>query len=142
MVAQPSMSIPIFKLTMIEHQTKSASELLQRWTRMELTVRCALTPNDPSLIRIFLRTGNYLIQLGLLPNEKTQRFMLRLLVKTANDTELPIYWRSVCLEYVWQPLAKLATLIGRDKSAFEVLETLVHVAHDELLSAQNFTRDR
>jgi hypothetical protein len=114
----------------------SPEQVLQRFERLHVSIRCALAPGHPASIRLYLHCGAFLVQRGQLGNEATQRRMFGLLLQTARDCALPLAWRSLCLEHVWLPMAKLAWLTRRrDPIAFAAIEAAVQMAHDRLAAA-------
>jgi hypothetical protein len=82
-----------------------------RWERMHVAIRCGLHATQPTLIRIYLGLGRWLVQRGLLDDLVANERMLRLLLDTARDEALPWFWRSVCLEHTAMPVARLTTLL-------------------------------
>lgn len=106
--------------------TATPSALLRRWQRLHLQVRCALHTDRPSLVQQYLACGTLLTRRGPFDALATQRRMLQLLLQTANDSALPWFWRSVCLEHCTQPLARLSALLRlHDPLAFAALEAAV-----------------
>jgi hypothetical protein len=81
-----------------------------RWERMHVAIRCGLHADQPALLRAYLGLGRWLVQRGQLDDGAANRRMLQLLLDTAGDHALPWWWRSVCLEHVDRPLARLTTL--------------------------------
>jgi hypothetical protein len=107
--------------------------LLARWRRLEMHVRCALWPNAPGRIRLYLQAGLLLARHGAQPPLAVHRRMLQLLLRTARDDALPWFWRSVCLEHVTLPLAQLAShLRPVDPAAYEALAAAVQRAREAL----------
>lgn len=90
----------------------AAQALLDRWQRLELQVRCALAPEQPGIVRIFVHAGLHLVRHGLRPADEVYEHLLDTLLATARDEGLPWFWRSVCLEQVNLPLARLRSLKG------------------------------
>ena len=113
--------------------TASPSALLRRWQRLHLQVRCALQADQPALIRQYLACGTLLTRRADLPAAATQLRMLGVLLQTAEDRALPWFWRSVCLEHVPQPLARLSALLRlHDPLAWQAVEAAVQRAQDAL----------
>lgn len=109
------------------------SPQLDRWQRLQLQVRCALAPAQPTRIRLYLMAGLHLVRLGQLPTEHVHARMLQTPLHTAEDTALPWFWRSVCLEHVPLPLAHLVSRLGtHDAPALRTIEAAVQRAHDHL----------
>jgi len=93
-----------------------------RWERMHVAIRCGLHASQPTLIRIYLGLGRWLVQQGLVDEQRANRCMLRLLLDTARDEALPYFWRSVCLEHTAMPVARLTTLLKpRDPEGLDAL---------------------
>lgn len=82
-----------------------------RWERMHVAIRCGLHPTQPALIRVYLGVGRWLVRQGQLDERVACQRMLGLLLDTARDDALPWFWRSLCLEHVPAPLARLTTLL-------------------------------
>lgn len=106
---------------------------LRRWQRLQLQVRCALTPQQPTCIRLYLHAGLLATREGWLPPEDGLRRMLATLLQTAEDEALPWFWRSVCLEHVALPLTHLRSRLGRaDPQGLAALEATVQRAQERL----------
>ena len=109
------------------------TDAVQRWRRLQMQVRCGLYPDQPARIRRFLLAGARLVRLGLLAPAAVQLQTVRTLVQVGEDTALPWFWRSVCLEHVNLPLARLRSLIGgQDPQTLRTLELSVQRARDRL----------
>ena len=76
------------------------------WERVHMATRCGLRATQPTLMRIDLGLGRWLVHRGLFDDRITNP---RLLLGTARDEALPRFWRSVCLEHTALPLARLST---------------------------------
>ena len=112
---------------------KRASELVHRWERVQMHVRCGLSMEQPGCLRLYLHTGLKIARSGLRPAAAVHLAMLRTLLCTAQDEELPWFWRSVCLEHVNLPLAQLNSLIGiNDPVAMQSIQAVVQHARDRL----------
>ena len=74
---------------------KRASELVHRWERVQMHVRCGLSMEQPGCLRLYLHTGLKIARSGLRPAAAVHLAMLRTLLCTAQDEELPWFWRSV-----------------------------------------------
>ena len=96
-------------------------------------IRCGLAPTQAALIRVCLGLDQHLVQLGVRDELAANRQMLKLLLDTANDPALPWYWRSVCLEHVSRPLARLAHRLAlHDPLALQALQGSVQQTRDGL----------
>lgn len=113
-----------------------------RWERMHVSIRCGLHASQPTLIRIYLGLGRWLVRQGLRDDQRAHRRMLGLLLETARDESLPWFWRSVCLEHTAMPVARLTTLLKRqDPEALDALLTGLVSAQAQLgVAAQASTR--
>lgn len=88
-----------------------------RWQRLQMHLRCGLTPEHPALIRVWLGLGRYLVRLGALDEVAAQQRMLSVLLACAGDAALPWWWRSLCLEHVDVPLARLTHRVAAPAAA-------------------------
>ena len=85
---------------------------IERWRRLETGVRCAYNPAQPQAIRCWLLLGDLLVRKGWTDAAAVHQRMLSVLLATANDEALPWFWRSVCLEHVNLPQARLTSLLA------------------------------
>lgn len=107
--------------------------LRARWERLHVDVRCALRPSEPSRIRQYLQCGHKLAALGAVGELAVQAHMLRTLLRTARDPELPAFWRSACLELTQEPLRQLRPLLGlHDPLAMHDIEMAVRACAQRL----------
>lgn len=105
---------------------RKARELLQRWRRIEMHVRCGLSPEQPGCVRIYVHAGLHIVRHGLRPALEVHQQMLLTLLRCARDESLPWFWRSVCLENVNLPLARLSSLLRvHDPLAVQALHAQV-----------------
>jgi hypothetical protein len=112
---------------------RRATELLHRWQRIQMHVRCGLSPEQPGCVRLYLHTGLKIARSGLRPATAVHLAMLRTLLGAAQDEALPWFWRSVCLEHVNLPLAQLQSLIGvNDPIAMQAIDAAVQRTRDRL----------
>ena len=59
--------------------------------------------------------------------------MLSVLLQVAHDEALPWFWRSVCLEHISYPLARLRSLLkANDPIALQAVDSAVQSAHERL----------
>lgn len=122
-------------------QTQHAA-LLRWWDRIGIGVRCAYNPDCACAARLYLEAGRRVVAAGARSEEQVQRRLLTVLLQTARDKALPWYWRSVCLEHVTHPLARLQSLLRRtDPIALEAMHCAVQAAHDELGAPPRLERD-
>jgi hypothetical protein len=118
--AQPSANTP-------------ALSLVQRWRRAQMHVRCGLSAHQPRSVRAYLHLGLELTRRGLHPPLAVHMQMLNTLLQAGQDEALPWFWRSVCLEHVNLPLARLTTLLAvHDPIATQALQCAVQRAQDGL----------
>lgn len=109
------------------------AEAVQRWRRLQMQVRCGLYPDQPGRVRRFLLAGARLARLGLMSPAAVQLQTVRTLLQVGEDSTLPWFWRSVCLEHVNLPLARLRSLIGQhDPQTLRGLELALQRARDHL----------
>ena len=109
------------------------ADLLQRWDRIGLGVRCAYHPACPQVIHHYLEAGRRVAVGGARSEAQVQRRILAVLLQTSRDAALPWFWRSVCLEHTAYPLARLQSLLRHDDPlAFDAMLCAVQAAHDEL----------
>jgi len=107
--------------------------LRNHWPRLWLHVRCGLQPAQPARIWQYLACGNKLARLGAIDEITVQTRMLNTLLQASRDEELPWFWRSVCLEHVTHPLARLCSLVGtHDPLALQAIEAAVQSCRDAL----------
>jgi hypothetical protein len=112
---------------------QAGRELLARWQRLELYVRCALAPEQPDDVQAYVQAGLLLARRGILPAIAVHRRLLQTLLRSARDEALPWFWRSVCLEQVHLPLAQLsAALALHDPLAARALADQVQQARNDL----------
>ena len=113
-----------------------AENLLQRWDRIGIGIRCAYNPWLPPVILLYLQAGRRVVSAGLRDDLTVQRRMLALLMQTANDEALPWPWRAACLEHTVRPRARIARLLGPgDPAAVRRLEEEAEQAHARLDAA-------
>lgn len=119
---------------MTQALTPQASRaLLDRWRRIEMQVRCGLSPEQPGCVRIYVHAGLHIVRLGLKPPLEVYPHLLHTLLRSAADEALPWFWRSVCLENLNLPLAKLSSLLGvHDPLAVEAWHAYVQQARESL----------
>ncbi|MGH1357413.1 MAG: hypothetical protein ACRBC3_01485 [Burkholderiaceae bacterium] len=91
--------------------------LLERWERLTLTVRCGLFANEPNRIRLFILSGQRLLQEGIGKPVPMYLRILQTLIKSAEDQALPVAWRHLCAEHFDLPLARLQSLLQRREPA-------------------------
>lgn len=119
-----------------------ATALVHRWQRIQMHVRCGLSAHQPGCVRAYVHTGLQLARSGALPALAVHLRMLQTLLQTAQDQGLPWFWRSVCLEHVNLPLAKLTSLIGlHDPLAMQAIEAAVQSARSQLPAWPSAPRD-
>ncbi len=112
---------------------QTALDLMDRWQRMEMHVRCGLSPEHPGCVRIYLLAGLKVVRRGLRPAADIHHRMLHTLLRCVADESLPWFWRSVCLENVNLPLAKLTSLLGGAESLMAAdLNARVEAAREAL----------
>lgn len=108
-------------------------DMLRRWRRLQMHVRCALYPDQPTRVRGYVTAAARVARLGLVPASAVYLETLRTLLNAGQDESLPGFWRSVCLEHLRLPLARLRTLIGlHDPLALRAIEAAVQRARDRL----------
>lgn len=101
--------------------------------RLQLRVRCALQPDSPQLVRQYVQAGLRLERLGRLGALDVHNRLLRTLLATSRDEALPWFWRSVCLEHVSLPLARLMSQFAlHDPPAARAIEAAVQMARAAL----------
>jgi hypothetical protein len=119
-----------------------AEDILRRWDRIGIGVRCAYSPGNPGVIRHYLEAGRWVHAHGLLAEVEVQQRLMAVLLQTARDAALPMYWRRVCLEYTTLPLARLRSLLKSTAPlASHALECAVQAAHDQLSEARRVEDD-
>jgi hypothetical protein len=110
-----------------------SQEMLARWDRLGLSVRCAYCPAYGNLIRCFLALGGLLVHRGVLTELAANQRMLTVLLQTAGDEALPWFWRSVCIEHTALPQARLVSQLKlHDPLAVEGVLAAVQQARDAL----------
>lgn len=93
---------------------------LEKWRWAGLRIRLALYPDDPQLVDEYLGVGRWLHQHGGHAAWPVASEAARLLMATAADPALPMYWRSLCLDNVYRPLDQLAQLAGEDPQRLDL----------------------
>jgi hypothetical protein len=86
---------------------------LDRFDRLGIEIRCAHDSSQPAKIRHYIGLGQKIVHHAAAPELLIYRAMLKLLLDTSRDEELPWFWRSVCLEHTTVPVARLTTLMKR-----------------------------
>lgn len=107
----------------------AARALLDRWQRLEMQVRCGLAPEHPGIVRVYVHAGLHLVRHGLKPARDVHDRLLATLTTAARDEALPWFWRSVCLENVSLPLARLRSQAATGHADWE---TTVQQLRDSL----------
>ncbi|MBS0317166.1 MAG: hypothetical protein JSR49_08580 [Proteobacteria bacterium] len=111
----------------------AAAALLDRWQRLQLQVRCALAPDHPGIVRIYVHVGLRIERCRLRTGLEVHQRLLRNLLATAADEGLPWFWRSICLENIDLPLARLHSLLAlHDPSSGDAWEQAVQRLRDAL----------
>lgn len=102
--------------------------------RLQLRVRCALRPDQPECVRSFVQAGLRLERLGLASAMAVHHRLLLTLLATARDEALPWFWRSVCLEHLSLPLARLVSILSvHDPITARSLQWTVQRARDGMV---------
>ena len=115
------------------HSAIAGARFIERWHRLETGVRCAYNPEQPNAIRCWLSLGEHLVRKGWADAAEVHRRMLRVLLAAANDEALPWFWRSVCLEHVNLPQARLTSMLAlRQPLAAQAVESAVQQARERL----------
>ena len=105
----------------------------ERWLLAQLRVRCALRPGDLAQIRQYVHAGELLVRRGAGPAVETYERLLRTLLQAAQDEALPWAWRSMCLEHVNLPRARLTTLLRTlQPAALQAWQQQVQAARETL----------
>ena len=80
-------------------------------------IRCALEPDNPLLVKEYLR-----IHEVLLIEDKRALLVshFNLLLDTAADECLPLHWRTLCFDYIHQPLFALQRIAHSAKNKNEL----------------------
>ena len=117
------------------HPSAADAELVARWRRLEMHVRCALWPGAPGRIRLYVQAGMLAVRRGAAPAVDVHARALDVLLRTSRDAALPWFWRSVCLEHVHLPLAQLRSHLRlHEPMAFAAIEHAVQRAQADLPS--------
>lgn len=110
-----------------------AAALIQRWNRLRMHVRCALSPHQPGLVRMYVHAGLAIARRGIRPAREVHLRVLQTLLSTGQDEALPWSWRSLCLAHADVPVAHLRSLLAvRDPVALRAIEAGVQRARDGL----------
>jgi len=88
------------------------ASLLDRWHRLGTRIRCALEPDEPRLLELYLFETRYLVAWEPLPAWQLFEKSYQLLLDTAADVALPWHWRGLCLDHAYRPLCDLRRLAG------------------------------
>ena len=86
------------------------TSLLDRWHRLGTRIRCALEPEEPRLLELYLFETRYLVAWEPLPAWQLFEKSYQLLLDTAADIALPWHWRNLCLDHAYRPLHELRRL--------------------------------
>ncbi|MCH2191537.1 MAG: hypothetical protein MK188_11485 [Gammaproteobacteria bacterium] len=89
---------------------------------MQEKIRQGSEPDNASLIYEFVNQ-----QIGFAKQASEQEknsyiSLFRVLLETAADEMLPRHWRSLCMDYIQQPLSLLWELAESDESKWEVVK--------------------
>ena len=95
---------------------------LEKWRWSGLRIRLALTPDDPQRVDEYLGVGRWLHLHGGHAAWPIASEAARLLMATAADPALPLYWRSLCLDNVYRPLDQLAQLAREDLQPLDLAQ--------------------
>lgn len=87
--------------------------LLRRWERLSVAVRCALNADEANAIRLYIASGQRLLNEGIGTPLVIYQRMLHTLLRTADDDALPMAWRLTCAEHFDVPIARLKSLADR-----------------------------
>jgi hypothetical protein len=115
----------------------------ERWERIALGIRLAYNPFHPQVVAYWVALGRRLADSRVLDEERMLMRTLQLLLQTSQDSALPWFWRSVCLEHSTRPLARLQTLVqAADPVRAQALEAFVQAARDRLGAVPGCLRQR
>ncbi|MGE0802889.1 MAG: hypothetical protein AB7G13_21350 [Lautropia sp.] len=104
-----------------------------RWQRLGDHVRCALYPGDASRIRLYVQCALRLTRSADDGGVAVHLRTLQTLLRTADDETLPWFWRSVCLEHVNLPYARLASALSvHDSTAVRAIDAAIARSRDRL----------
>lgn len=118
------------------HGSITQAALLDRWLRLQMHVRCALSPASPCGIRVFVLAGQHLARHGLMATDEVNLRTLRTLLQAALDSALPTAWRQSCLEQTPLPLARATSLLSRrDPTTLAGIVAALDLAQHKLTDA-------
>lgn len=107
------------------------ADLVDRWQRIRMVVRCGLSIRHADYVRLYLLIGRRIARRGIRAPGAAQRSMLDTLLQTARDPALPRPLRRACLEHAPLLLAQLEALFGfHDAAALRAVEAEVRRAGD------------
>ncbi|MFN3986858.1 MAG: hypothetical protein ACK4KV_15290 [Rhodocyclaceae bacterium] len=92
------------------------------WLRSAMRIRCALAPDDPTLIGDHFAQGRMLVHNGRMSDWEVAERDAELLIRTARDKLLPWHWRTLCLDHVHGPLSALRRLASCEATRNRVAE--------------------
>ncbi|MBO3275064.1 FagA protein [Pseudomonas schmalbachii] len=84
--------------------------VLSRWYWMSTRIRCALQPDEPRLLDLFLGETRYLVAWERVPAWHLFEKCYQLLLDTGHDIALPWHWRIHCLNHAYRPFHELQCL--------------------------------
>lgn len=95
---------------------------LEKWRWTGLRIRLALVPDEPQRVDEYLGVSRWLHQHGGHAAWSIASEAARLLMATAADPALPLYWRSLCLDNASRPLDQLAQLAREDLQQLDLAQ--------------------
>ncbi|MEC5386197.1 hypothetical protein VVD49_10700 [Uliginosibacterium sp. H3] len=95
---------------------------VEKWRWMGMRVRLSLFPCEPRLLDQYLTTGRWLHANTDYPLWQMAHTTANLLLTTAADPSLPLYWRSLCLDHIYQPLDQMVRIVKGESQQRQLAE--------------------
>ncbi len=110
--ARPCTRDAVALQTVASRLTQPVQQLLQRWQALQQDVCRARHAGDPQRIHHYVLGGAKLARLGVFDEVSVLRHMAKLLLHTARDPALPLWWCKACVEQLAAALSDLQGLLG------------------------------
>ena len=113
-----------------------ALDLLERWDRIGIGIRCGYNPSCTCSIRHYLHAGLRVVAAGVRGEAPVHQRLLQVLLQAARDEGLPPDWRVACFEHAAIPLTRLESLLAlHDPIAAQAMRGAVQAVGYELANA-------
>ncbi|MCY1260261.1 hypothetical protein D3C76_818040 [compost metagenome] len=108
------------------------SPVLGRWYWMSTRIRCALQPDEPRLLDLFLNETRYLIAWERVPAWLLFEKCYQLFLDTAHDIALPWHWRVQCLNHAYRPFHELQCLVRSREQRCRLHQLAMRLANQDM----------